>query len=65
MNDTILEIKWTKEDFLESLADEGLSEAELEKLLTPDNLRRLEEQSIERGWEVIRSQAEKLHKNIM
>jgi len=65
MGETILEIKWTKEDFLEALMDDGLSENELEKLITPENLRRLEEQSIERGWEVIKAQVEMLAKQLM
>ena len=55
--DVILTIQWTKSDILEALEKEGIepSEENIDKIISYYNLKHLEEQSIERGREVIDS----------
>lgn len=56
-SEVILTIQWTKNDIEEALEKEGmdLSEDNIKKIISYRNLKYLEEQSIERGWEVIES----------
>jgi hypothetical protein len=55
--DVILTIQWTKGDIVEALEKVGIepSEENIDKIISYHNLKHLEEQSIERGWEVIDS----------
>lgn len=55
--EVILTIQWTKSDIVEALEKEGIeaSEENIDKIISYRNLKNLEEQSIERGWEVIES----------
>ena len=55
--DVILTIQWTKSDIVEALEKEGIEpiEENIDKIIPCHNLKHLEEQSIERGWEVINS----------
>ena len=51
--DTILEIKWTKQDVVHILDEEGIpaTDENVSKIINADNLRRLQERSIECGWD--------------
>lgn len=53
----ILTIEWMKSDIVEALEKEGIepSEKNIGKIISYQNLKHLEEQSIDRGWEVIGS----------
>lgn len=53
--EVILKIEWTKSDIIEALEKEGIepSEENIQKITSYKNMRHLEEQSIETGWEVI------------
>lgn len=55
--DVILSIQWTKSDIVDALEKAGIepSEENIDKIISYRNLKHLEEQSIERGWEVIES----------
>ena len=54
IDDVILAIQWRREDIMEA---EGIpsTEERLSRFLTEPNLRMIQEQSIERGWDVIYS----------
>lgn len=56
-SEVILTIQWTKSDIVEALEREGIapSEENLNKIISYQNMKHLEEQSIERGWEVLNS----------
>jgi lambda repressor-like predicted transcriptional regulator len=56
-SEVILTIKWTKSDIVEALKKDGIepSEENINKVISYHNLKHLEEESIERGWEVIGS----------
>lgn len=56
-SEVILTIQWTKSDIVEALDKAGIeaSEENMDKIISFRNLKHLEEQSIERGWEVIES----------
>lgn len=50
-SEVILTIKWTKSDIVEALEKEGIdpSEENIKKIISYQNMKHLEEQSIERG----------------
>jgi lambda repressor-like predicted transcriptional regulator len=54
-SEVILTIQWTKSDIVEALEKDGIEPCEenINKIISYRNLKYLEEQSIERGWEVI------------
>ena len=54
-SEAILSIEWSKKDIREALVKEGMnpSEENINRIISHQNLKHLEEQSIERGWEVI------------
>lgn len=56
-SEVILTIKWTKSDIVEALKKDGIepSEENINKVISYHNLKHLEEESIERGWEIIES----------
>ena len=56
-SEVILTIQWTKSDIVEALEKEGidLNAENINKIISYQNMKHLEEQSIERGWEVIES----------
>lgn len=56
-SEVILTIQWTKNDIVEALKREGMdpSEDNISKMISYSNMKHLEEQSIERGWEIIES----------
>lgn len=51
----ILTIEWNRDDIVKVFEQEGISpiEENIQKLISEKNLRFLENQSIERGWEVL------------
>ena len=53
--DTILEIKWSKQDVVHVLEEEGVpvTDGNVEKMIAPVNLKMLQERSVERGWDVL------------
>jgi hypothetical protein len=53
----ILSIEWNRDDIQQAFMDEGIdfTDDAMQQLLTDQNLRFIEEESIERGWEVLRT----------
>lgn len=51
----VLTIEWNRDDIVKVLEQEGISPSEenIQKLILEKNLRFLEDQLIERGWEVL------------
>lgn len=51
----ILTIEWNRDDIVKILEKEGISQNEenIQKLILGNNIKFLEEQSLERGWEVL------------
>ena len=51
--DIILEIKWTKQDVIHILDEEGIpaTDENVNKIISADNLKRLQERSIQCGWD--------------
>lgn len=51
----VLRIEWNRDDIVKVLEQEGISPSKenILKLISEKNLKFLEDQSIERGWEVL------------
>lgn len=66
-SEVILTIQWSKNDIAEALKKEGMnpSEDNINKIISYQNMKYLEEQSIERGWEVIESISLDLRSDLM
>lgn len=65
-SEVIITIQWTNSDIVKALEKEGMdtSEENSDNIISYQNMKHLEEQSIKRGWEVIDSLVKENNKQV-